>query len=35
MSTPMLTVLGFLLLFGPAPAFSAAAGPQHVMSLSM
>jgi iron complex transport system substrate-binding protein len=33
MSTAML--LGSLLLFGPAPAFSAAAGPQRVMSLSM
>lgn len=28
-------LLGSLLLFGPAPAFSAAAGPQRVMSLSM
>jgi iron complex transport system substrate-binding protein len=35
MSAAMLTVLGSLLLFGAAPAFSADAGPQHVMSLSM
>jgi iron complex transport system substrate-binding protein len=35
MGTTMLTLLGSFLLFGPAPAFSAAAGPQHVMSLSM
>jgi iron complex transport system substrate-binding protein len=31
----MLTALGTLLLLGAAPAFSAASGPQHVMSLSM
>jgi iron complex transport system substrate-binding protein len=35
MSAAMLTVLGSLLLFGAAPVFSADAGPQHVMSLSM
>jgi len=35
MSTAMLWALGSLLLLGPASAFSAAPGPQHVMSLSM
>jgi iron complex transport system substrate-binding protein len=35
MNTAMLTVFGSVLLFGPAPGFSAATGPQHVMSLSM
>ncbi len=31
----MLPAMGILLLLGAAPAYSAAAGPQHVMSLSM
>jgi iron complex transport system substrate-binding protein len=35
MSTAMLRTLGTLLLLGAAAAFSAAPGPQHVMSLSM
>jgi iron complex transport system substrate-binding protein len=35
MRTAMLPALGTLLLLGAAAAFSAAPGPQHVMSLSM